>query len=150
MRSRGSVARAAVRRARAGAVLASAVLASALLVLAAAARAQEPATVGPAGCDRARGERVFTKCAICHSRDAATPSPAGPHLQGVVGRKSGTLEQFRFSRGLRDFGQAWTVELLDRYLADPAGVVPGTAMAFSGLKDARDRAAVICLLASAR
>ncbi|MCC7463173.1 MAG: cytochrome c family protein [Gammaproteobacteria bacterium] len=102
----------------------------------------------PTSCDRARGERVFSKCAICHSRAPAVVSPAGPHLQGVVGRDSAALPQFKYSKALRELGQTWTPELLGRFLADPAGLVPGTTMVFTGLKDERDRTAVICLLAA--
>lgn len=118
------------------------------------APAQDAATAAPAavpaGCDRERGERVFTKCAICHARDAALPSLVGPNLAGVVGRQSATLAQFKYTKALRELRQKWTPELLERFLADPQGLVPGTAMAFTGLKDADDRAAVICLLANSR
>lgn len=104
-----------------------------------AARAQD--------CDTARGERVFANCAICHSRQAKAPSPAGPNLHGVVGRKAGTLAGFKYSRALREFAKPWTAEALDRFLASPQSAVPGTAMPFAGLRNADDRAAVICLLA---
>lgn len=131
------------------------VLSCAALAWAAAALAQEPAVHAPAGvaagdCDRGRGERVFSKCAICHARDAAAASPVGPHLQGVVGRQSATLPAFKYSKALRDLRQAWTPQLLDRFLADPMGFAPGTVMAFTGLKDPADRAAVICLLQTSR
>lgn len=112
--------------------------------------AAEPTGGVPASCDAQRGERVFSKCAICHSKDAAVASPAGPNLHGVVGRPSATQPQFTYSRALREFRQTWTAELLGRFLADPAGVVPGNTMAFSGLKSERDRAAVICLLEAAK
>ncbi|MFO1400834.1 MAG: c-type cytochrome [Steroidobacteraceae bacterium] len=102
------------------------------------------------GCDRERGERVFTKCAICHARDAAIASPVGPNLHGVVGRASATLAGFKYSKALREVQQRWTPELLGRFLADPQGFAPGTAMAFTGLKDADDRAAIICLLESSK
>jgi cytochrome c len=114
------------------------------------ALAQTPDAAVPAGCDRERGERVFSKCAICHARDAAVPSPVGPQLHGIVGRQSATLPGFKYSKALRELRQPWTPELLERFLADPAGFAPGTVMAFTGLKDAGDRAAVICLLQTSR
>lgn len=121
-------------------------LAFAGLVLTGAAAAEDGASGAAIGCDRERGERVFTKCAICHAKDAAQPSPVGPHLQSVIGRQAATLPQFKYSKAMREFRQTWTSELLDRFLSDPMGVVPGTVMAFTGLRDAGDRAAVICLL----
>ena len=121
------------------AALAGVALAGAVLAVPARADA-------PGGCDRERGERVFTKCAICHAREAALPSPVGPNLAGVVGRQSATLAQFKYTKVLRELRQRWTPELIDRFLIHPQPFAPGTAMAFTGLKDADDRAAVICLL----
>lgn len=126
------------------AALAGVALAGAVLVVPAWPGVPEPAA--PASCDRERGERVFTKCAICHAREAALPSPVGPNLAGVVGRQSATLAQFKYTKVLRELRQRWTPELIDRFLIDPQAFAPGTAMAFTGLKDADDRAAVICLL----
>jgi cytochrome c len=132
------------------AALACAALACTVLANVAPALAQEAAPGAPAGCDRERGERVFSKCAICHARDAALPSPVGPNLAGVVGRQSATLAQFKYTKALRELRQKWTPDLLERFLTDPQAFVPGTAMAFTGLKDADDRAAVICLLEISR
>jgi len=106
------------------------------------------AHAAPTACDRERGERVFEKCAICHAREAGAPSPVGPSLHGVVGRRAGTLPDFGYSKAMRGVQQSWTVDALDRFLTDPAGTVPGTAMAFGGLRDPLDRTAVICLLAA--
>lgn len=144
-------------------IVAAALLAAALLP--AAARAESPppqtppppaaAAAVPAGpsasatrsCDVARGERVFASCAICHARKADVPSPAGPNLHGVVGRKAASAPGFRYSRALRESGKVWSREELDRFLAAPQAVVPGTAMAFAGVRSPADRAAVVCLLA---
>lgn len=138
------------RAALAGLALTGLALAGMALAWATPALAQAPGAAVPGGCDRERGERVFSKCAICHARDAAAPSPVGPQLHGVVGRQSATLPGFKYSKALRELRKAWTPELLERFLADPAGFAPGTIMVFTGLKDADDRAAVICLLQTSR
>lgn len=111
--------------------------------------AQEPGASAMPPCNLRRGEQVFVKCAICHAKDEVHPSPAGPHLYGVVGRKSAALPDFKYSKAMLSLRQTWTADLLDRFLVNPAAMVPGTTMAFTGLKSERDRAAVICLLKSA-
>ncbi len=97
-------------------------------------------------CDLANGEKVFQKCAICHSIEAGAPHGVGPNLNGVIGRAVGQVEGFKFSRGMRESGQNWTDEHLDAFLNDPMGVYQRTRMAFSGLKNAQDRTAVLCFI----
>jgi cytochrome c len=99
-------------------------------------------------CDIVRGKRVFSKCAICHSRAAGAASVVGPNLHGVVGRRAGTLKEFRFSPAMRKFGKVWSASELDAFLSKPLAHVQGTSMAFAGLANAADRTAVICLLES--
>lgn len=70
----------------------------------------------------------------------------GPSLHGVVGREAGAVSGFAFSPALRNSGITWTEDELSRYLEHPQGVVPGTRMAFAGLRDPQDRAAVIAYL----
>ena len=99
-----------------------------------------------AGADSARGARVFQRCYACHSVVAGERGTPGPNLRGVVGRRAGALPGFRFSPAMRDAGAhglVWTREALDRYLADPEGVVPGTEMSMPGLASADDRRDVI-------
>ena len=67
----------------------------------------------------------------------------GPSLAGVFGRRAGTLPGFEFSQAMKDSGLTWNQANLDRYLTDPRGVVPGTTMAYGGVKDAAQRQAVI-------
>lgn len=105
-----------------------------------------PIGTAAVACDLDRGKRVYAKCAICHSRDMGAPAVAGPNLHGVLGRLAGTAPGFTYSRALRGFDRRWTREELDRFLAAPTTTVPGTTMAFAGLRNAADRAAVICLL----
>lgn len=115
------------------------VLASAItLVIASQAHAQ----------DAAAGEKVFrNNCGICHS-----PQPGrnmvGPSLFSVVNRHSGEIPGFHYSDANKNSGLVWNVATLDRYLAGPRELVPGTKMTFPGLKDPQQRADLIAYLAT--
>ncbi|HME26338.1 MAG TPA: cytochrome c family protein [Acetobacteraceae bacterium] len=117
------------------------VLASAItLVIAVRAHAQDAAT----------GEKVFkNNCGICHS-----PQPGrnliGPSLFSVVDRHSGQMPGFHYSDANLNSGLTWNVTTLDRYIAGPRELVPGTKMTFPGLKDAKQRADLIAYLATLR
>jgi cytochrome c len=95
--------------------------------------------------DAANVERVWTKCSTCHSRDGASTG-VGPDLDGLSGRPAGRLKGYKYSSAFRHATFVWDAARLDAFLTDPQKVVPGTAMAFSGLHDARDRALLVCLL----
>ncbi len=90
----------------------------------------------------AASPQAFNQCAACHS---TTPGKTiiGPSLAGVYGRKAGTLPGFQYSQAMKNSGLTWNAATLDRYLADPKAVVPGTLMGFAGLKDEEQREAVI-------
>ncbi len=97
--------------------------------------------------DAADGKKVFTRvCNACHTDQASGPKKLGPTLFGVVGRKAGSIEGFRYSDANKKSGITWTPEELDKYLKDPKGVVPGTIMAFAGLKKDEERKDVIAYL----
>ena len=85
---------------------------------------------------------VFNQCAACHSTERGEHG-IGPSLAGVFGRRAGTAAGFTFSQAMKDSGLTWNQANLDRYLTDPRGVVPGTTMAYNGVKDAAQRQAVI-------
>jgi cytochrome c2 len=85
---------------------------------------------------------VFSQCAACHSTERGEHG-IGPSLAGVFGRRAGTAAGFEFSQAMKDSGLTWNQANLDRYLTDPRGVVPGTMMAYAGVKDAAQRQAVI-------
>jgi cytochrome c len=101
----------------------------------------------------AGGAQVFLKCFACHSVDPAeTAKLQGPNLYGIVGRRAASVPGFSYSPALTAMGEAglvWTEQQLDRFLADPEGMVPGNQMGFFGLPDARDRADLIAYLKNA-
>jgi cytochrome c len=95
--------------------------------------------------DAGRGADLFGRCAVCHTVEPGKHK-LGPSLAGVVGRAAASAEGFRYSPAMTAHGEAgvvWASDTLDPFLADPRGVVPGTRMAFPGLKDEADRADVI-------
>ena len=103
------------------------------------------ATSARADGDAAAGKVVFNKCSICHSGDAGV-NRIGPSLHGVVGRQSGSVENFNYSPAMKATNWTWTPEQLDKYLTDPKATVPGNHMIFPGLKDPNDRANLIAYL----
>ena len=103
----------------------------------------------PARCDLPRGMDVFQMCSACHSLTARESQREGPTLAAVIGRKAGSLAGFAYSAGMRAAGWEWTPGLLDSFLAAPRKAVRGTTMTFTGLRDAVDRAAVVCYVAEA-
>lgn len=109
------------------AVLAAAIFASA------GALAQEAAS---------RGEKVFEECRACHAVDGST-NAVGPSLRGVVGRKSGALDDFRYSPAMKRANITWTKQTLDAFIADPQKIVPANRMPYSGIADAKNRADVV-------
>jgi cytochrome c len=90
------------------------------------------------------GRQVIAQCAACHATDAR--AGAGPGLQGVFGRISGTAAGFRYSPALRRAALRWDDAALDAFLADPQKAVPGNLMPYSGLPSAPERAALIAYL----
>ena len=90
-----------------------------------------PGTIFCADGNVPRGRRLFAnQCASCHAATAENRL-TGPSLLGVVGRKAGSLDGFAFSEGIKKSALTWDAATLDRYLAAPAQVVPGTTMAFA-------------------
>lgn len=94
--------------------------------------------------DPAAGRTVFQRqCATCHVDTAEGPRRLGPTLFGIVGRKTGAVEGFRYTDANRQAGFVWTGPKLDEYLKNPRGVIPGTTMAFAGVRQDADRANLI-------
>jgi cytochrome c len=93
--------------------------------------------------DAASGEKIFKKCAACHSIIKGGKNKIGPALYDVVGRKTGAVTDYKYSKALASFDKEWTFEELNGYLIKPAKWIKGTKMAFAGLRKEKDRASVI-------
>ncbi|HRO09959.1 MAG TPA: cytochrome c family protein [Amaricoccus sp.] len=101
--------------------------------------------------DVAAGEKVFKKCAACHSLDPDGKAKVGPDLYGVVGRTTGTTEGFKYSDDMvkaGEEGHVWTPEEISTFLEAPKKMFPKTKMTFAGLKKPEERADVIAYIES--
>lgn len=96
----------------------------------------------------AKGKRVFNKCKACHSLKEGK-NKIGPSLAGILGRKAGSVDGFKYSKAMKGSGIVWTEETLEDYLKNPKKYVPGTKMLFPGLKKEADRENVIAYLKQA-
>ena len=93
--------------------------------------------------DVASGEKIFKKCAACHSINKGGKNNIGPALYNVVGRKIGELSDYKYSKALAVYDKEWTFEELNGFLIKPTKWIKGTKMAYAGLRKERDRASVI-------
>jgi cytochrome c len=96
-----------------------------------------------------RGMKIFKKCATCHSIGKGEAAKVGPNLYGVVGRKRASTA-FAYSDAMKAKGGAWDSESIKTFVTKPKDFVPGTKMAFPGLKKPQDRADVILFLEKQR
>ena len=96
--------------------------------------------------DLATGEKVFKKCAACHSIVKGGKNNIGPALYNVVGRQVGSVSDYKYSKALSEYKKEWTFEELNGYLTKPSKWIKGTKMAFAGLRKEKDRASVILYL----
>ncbi len=112
-----------------------------------AAAAPAPAAVTYASLtgDAAKGEKLFAQCKACHVAEAGK-NRVGPSLWAVVGRTAGSITGFNYSKANKESGVTWSEDVLFTYLEAPAKFMPGTRMAFGGLKNPQDRADVIAYL----
>ena len=95
--------------------------------------------------DPAAGESAFVQCRVCHAVEPGK-SGIGPSMHRVFGRKAGSLPGYAYSAPMKASGLTWSGEELYRFLEAPMAVVPGTKMAYAGLRDAQKRADVIAYL----
>lgn len=95
--------------------------------------------------DVAAGEKIFKQCAQCHSLKEGE-NRIGPTLYGIVGRTAGTIEGYSYSKANRESGKVWSEQVMFDYLENPRASIPGTKMAFVGLRKPQDRADVIAYI----
>ena len=91
----------------------------------------------------ADGAKVFKKCAACHSIAQGGGNKIGPALWGVLGRKAGSISDYKYSKAMAAHGKTWSFDEMNSFLIKPKDWIKGTKMSFAGLKNAKDRAAVI-------
>lgn len=90
---------------------------------------------------------AFAQCSSCHSVQAGR-NLLGPSLHGVIGRKAGAVAGFSYSPAMAAAGLTWDAATLDRFIAAPQTVVPGTRMSYAGMSDPAQRKAVVDYLAT--
>jgi cytochrome c len=93
--------------------------------------------------DVVTGEKIFKKCAACHSIVKGGKNKIGPALYNVVGRKVGGVADYKYSKALAQYEKNWNFEELNGFLIKPAKYIKGTKMAYAGLRKEKDRASVI-------
>ena len=91
----------------------------------------------------AEGAKVFKKCAACHSIAEGGANKIGPALWGVLGRPAGSVPGYKYSKAMAAYEKSWSFEEMNGFLIKPKDWIKGTKMSFAGLKNAKERAAVI-------
>ncbi|KAF3931233.1 hypothetical protein ABW19_dt0201648 [Dactylella cylindrospora] len=105
--------------------------------------------MGLAKGDAKKGEGLFkTRCASCHTLEAGGSNKTGPNLHGLFGRVSGTFAGYSFTDANKNKAVTWDDQSLFDYLENPKKYIPGTKMAFGGLKKDKDRNDLITFLKS--
>jgi cytochrome c len=105
--------------------------------------APQPIEVRLANSSPERGQSAAKVCLACHTFDKGGPNKVGPNLWGVVNRPRASEAGFNYSAAMKSKGGEWSFEELDKFLANPKGYIPGTAMGFAGLPKDTQRADVI-------
>jgi cytochrome c len=108
---------------------------STLVVIASSAAAAATAALAQ---DAAAGKTSFNKCMACHAIGEGAKNKVGPELNGIDGRKSGTVEGYNYSDANKNSGITWNEALFKEYIKDPKAKVPGTKMSFAGIKNERE------------
>lgn len=112
------------------------------LVAAAAIVVAVPALAG----DPKAGATVFKKCQACHAVGEEARNKVGPELNGIFGRTAGSVPDYKYSEAMKSSGIVWSHETFTEYIKSPRAMVPGTAMAFAGLKKEKEIEDVIAYL----
>jgi cytochrome c len=117
-----------------------------LCLLAMAAWAGSAAGALAAG-DAAEGEKIFAhKCATCHKIGEGAKNFVGPELNGLIGRKTGSVPDYNYSDANKSSGITWDDATLNEFLTNPKAKIPGTKMMFAGLPNDTDKANVVAYL----
>ena len=85
--------------------------------------------------DAAAGEKVFAVCKACHQVGETAKNTVGPLLNGIIGRKAGTVAGYSYTAANKDSGLTWDEATFRDYIKDPKAKIPGTKMIYAGLKD---------------
>jgi cytochrome c len=88
--------------------------------------------------DVATGKTSFNKCAVCHAIGEGAKNKIGPVLNGLDGRKAGTVEGYSYSEANKNSGITWNEAVFKEYITDPKAKIPGTKMAFAGIKSEKE------------
>lgn len=96
--------------------------------------------------DIAAGERAFAKCRACHQVGDGARNLVGPELNGLFGRRAGTVEGYSFSTANKESGIVWDEAKFAEFIQNPRGTIPGTKMIFSGLRSEREIADLTAFL----
>ena len=97
------------------------------------------ATMGMANAqDLAAGEQSFRKCSPCHAVGEDAKNKVGPELNGLDGRKSGTVADYSYSDANKKADITWSEAVFKDYIQNPMAKVPGTKMAFAGIKNEKE------------
>jgi len=105
------------------------------------------ASMGPALAQSAEaGERVYAQCRACHQVGENAKNLVGPQLNGMFGRKTGTVEGYNYTDANKNANITWDEKTFSEYIVDPKGKIPGTKMAFAGLKNPQQVTDLIAFL----
>jgi cytochrome c len=110
--------------------------------------AEKPVMELLASADPNVGAKVFKKCTACHSAEAGAKHKIGPNLWAIVGHDKGKADGFNYSGAFASLSGKWTMEELDKFIADPKGYAPGTKMTFRGIPKNSERAALLVYMES--
>lgn len=89
------------------------------------------------------GEQIYNRCMACH---ALTYDRVGPRHCGLIGRRAGSVPGFSYSTAMKNIGWIWNKRTLNRFLANPTKVIPGTSMTYDGIKNKQERMDLIAYL----
>jgi cytochrome c len=98
--------------------------------------------------DVTAGATVFKVCTACHAVGPGAANKVGPELNGVIGRKAGSVASYRYSAAMKNSGLTWDAATFGKYINDPRGTVPGNKMSFGGVHDPKQIADLTAYLAS--